>query len=89
MGLNSNVWKYGLAVGAGVAVGALGAILLSRGKIDLKKTAATLLSHGMDLKDKAATLAETAKENFEDLAAEAEHERKQRKAPSGKSGAAS
>ena len=79
MGL-SNFWKYGLAVGAGVAVGALGVVLLSRGTVDLKKAAATLLSHGMDLKDKAATLVETAKENIDDLAAEARHEQEARKA---------
>jgi len=79
MGLN-NFWKYGLAIGAGVAVGALGAVLLSRGTVDLKKAAATLLSHGMDLKDKAATLVETAKENIDDLAAEARHEQEARKA---------
>lgn len=78
--MGTDFWKYGLAVGAGVAIGAVGAILLSRGTIDVKKTCATLLSHGMDLKDKAATLVETAKENMDDLAAEARHEREQRKA---------
>lgn len=79
MALNS-YWKYGLVLGAGVALGAAGAILLSRSNIDLKKTAATLLSHGMDIKDKAATLVETAKENMDDLTAEARHEQEQRKA---------
>ncbi len=78
MNLNGNYWKYGLAVGAGVAIGALGAVLLSRGSIDLRKTAATILSHGMDLKEKAAEYMETAKENMEDIAAEARHEREQR-----------
>lgn len=84
MGIN-NFWKYGLAVGAGVAIGALGAVLLSRGSIDVKKAAATLLSHGMDLKDKAATLVETAKENLDDLAAEARHDQEARKAGEQKS----
>lgn len=74
-----NFWKYGLAVGAGVLLGAAGAVLLSRGNIDLKKTCATLLSHGMDLKDKAAEFAENAKENMDDLAAEARHEQEKRK----------
>lgn len=78
--MGSDFWKYGLAIGAGVIVGAAGAVLLSRGNIDLKKTCATLLSHGMDLKEKAATLVETAKENMDDLAAEARHEQEQRKA---------
>lgn len=76
---NGTYWKCGLALGAGVAIGALGAILLSRGSIDLKKTMTTVLSHGMDLKDKAATLVETAKENMEDLAAEARHASEARK----------
>lgn len=75
MATGENFWKYGLALGAGVAIGAAGAVLLSRGKIDLKKTAATILSHGMDLKEQAASMMETAKENFDDIAAEAEHER--------------
>lgn len=77
--LSENWWKYGLAVGAGVAVGAAAAVLLSKGNVDVKKSFATLLSHGMDLKDKASTLVETAKENMEDLAAEARHEQEQRK----------
>ncbi|CAK7008117.1 MAG: hypothetical protein DELT_00329 [Desulfovibrio sp.] len=75
-----NFWKYGLCIGAGVALGAAGAVLLSRGKIDLKKTAATILSHGMDLKEQAEEFMETAKENMEDIAAEASHERKKRQA---------
>ena len=77
--MNQNYWKLGLALGAGVVLGAVGATLLSRGSIDLKKTAATLLSHGMDLKDKAAEFVATAKENVEDIAAEAKHEQKTRK----------
>jgi hypothetical protein len=77
---SANFWKYGLALGAGVLLGAAGAVLFSRGNVDLKKTCATLLSHGMDLKDKAATLVETAKENIDDLAAEAKHAQEARKA---------
>ena len=73
-------WKFGLALGAGVVLGAAGAVLFSRGNIDLKKTCATLLSHGMDLKDKAAELVETAKENIDDMAAEAKHAQEARKA---------
>ena len=73
-------WKYGLAVGVGVVVGAVGAALISRGGIDLKKAAADIMSRGMDLKDKAATVMDTAKENMEDIAAEARHEQARRKA---------
>ena len=75
----NNFLKYGLAIGAGVAIGAAGAVLLSRGKIDLKKTAATILSHGMDLKDQFATVMENAKENLDDIVAEAQHEQAERK----------
>ena len=74
-----NFWKYGLAAGVGVVVGVIGAVLLSRGSIDLRKSCATLLSHGMDVKDRAAALVENAKENIDDLAAEARNEQSQRK----------
>ena len=77
--MNGNLWKYGLAVGMGVAVGAAGAILFSRHSPDLKRAAADLLSRGMDLKDKAAEYMETAKENMEDIAAEARHAKERRK----------
>lgn len=73
-------WKYGLAAGVGVVVGAIGATLFARGGIDLKKAAATLLSHGMDMKDKATVVVDTAKENIDDIAAEARYEQGQRKA---------
>ena len=73
-------WKYGLALGAGVALGAAGALLLSKNSEEVKKTLATLLSHGMDFKDKAASFMETAKENMEDLAAEARQASEERKA---------
>ena len=79
MNLNGNYWKCGLALGAGIAIGALGATLLSRGSIDLKKAMATVLSHGMDIKDKAASMMETAKENLDDLTAEARHASETRK----------
>ncbi|MDR3358821.1 MAG: hypothetical protein LBN96_08240 [Desulfovibrio sp.] len=75
-----NFWKYGPAVGVGVIVGAVGAVLLSRGSIDLKKSCATLLSCGMDVKDRAAAMVESAKENIDVLAAEAGNEQSRRKA---------
>jgi hypothetical protein len=72
-------WKYGLAAGVGIVVGVIGVALLSRGGFDLKKAAASILSHGMDLKEKAAAVADTARENIEDIAAEARYEQGQRK----------
>lgn len=68
---NNNLVKYGLLIGGGIAIGAIGALVLTRNSEELKKAAATILSHGMDFKEKAAAYMETAKENMEDLAAEA------------------
>jgi hypothetical protein len=76
---NGNVWKYGLALGAGVLLGVAAATVFSRNNVAMKKTVASLLSHGLDIKEKAAGLMETARENIDDLAAEAKHEREQRK----------
>ncbi len=73
-------WKIGLALGAGIVIGAAGAIVFSRNSPELKKAAANLLSHGMDLKEKATTFMATAKENMEDIAAEARSEQEKRKA---------
>lgn len=73
-------WKGGLALGAGVLLGVAGIVLLSRSNSGLKKNAATLLSHGMDLKDKARGLVATAKNTMEDIAAEARDKQKERKA---------
>ena len=74
-----NAWKYGIAAGAGVVAGIFVAVLLSRGSVDLKKPCAALLSRGMDLKDRAVAAVETAKENLEDIAAEARQEQARRK----------
>lgn len=75
-----NFWKYGFALGAGIALGAVGAMLLSKNSNEVKKAFSTLLSHGMDLKDKAASAMDTAKENMEDMAAEARHASQKRHA---------
>ena len=78
--MGGNWWRYGLALGAGVVVGALGAMVLSRGSIDLKKFASNVVSHGMDLKEKAAGMVETARENMDAIAAEARQMREKRDA---------
>ncbi len=65
--------KSGLFFAAGVALGALGAVALGKGKFSVRPAMADLLSHGMDLKDKTAAVLERAKENIEDLLAEAKH----------------
>ena len=43
--------KLGLAFLGGVLLGTLGAVALSRGKLDIKPVAADLLSRGIDVKD--------------------------------------
>ena len=75
----SDWWKYGLGMGVGIAVGAVGAVLISRNPGAAKKACATLLSHAMEVKEKAATVMETAKENIDDLTAEARQELEERK----------
>lgn len=68
-----------------MALGAAGALLLSKNSAEVKKFMANLVSHGMDMKDKASSYMETAKENMEDIAAEARHSSEQRKGSGGKS----
>ncbi|MDR1856955.1 MAG: hypothetical protein LBR22_07325 [Desulfovibrio sp.] len=77
--MNSNWWKYGLFLGLGFALGAVGAVLVSRNPGAAKKACASVLSHALDVKDKATAMMETAKENIEDLAAEAREDLTQRK----------
>ncbi len=64
--------KYGLFFLGGVMLGALGAIAVTRGKLDVKPLATELLATGIDLKDKAMGLVESAKEDLADAVAEAQ-----------------
>ena len=76
----NNALKYGLIFLGGVALGAIGAAAVSRGKLDLKPVAADLISRGMDMKDALMSKVEAVKEDMEDLAAEARHASEKRKA---------
>ncbi len=76
---NGNWWKCGLFLGLGIVVGAAGAILVSRNGAGLRKGCARVLSHAVDLKDRAGEMAATARENLEDIAAEARFESDKRK----------
>ena len=71
--------KFGLWFLGGIAVGALGAVALSKGKLDLKPVAADLLSRGMDVKDAVMGKVEAVKEDMEDLAAQARQAADKRK----------
>ena len=69
--MNQNV-KHGLFFLGGVALGALGAVAITRGKLDVKPLATSLLSSGLDLRDKALAAVESVKEDIADVVAEAQ-----------------
>ena len=73
-------FKFGLFLLGGIALGALGAVAVSRGKLDFKPLAADLLSRGMEVKDALMSKVEAVKEDMEDLAAEARQASEKRKA---------
>jgi hypothetical protein len=62
----------------GAALGALAVYALTKGSPSLKPFLADVMAGGLDLKDKLLGLMDQAKENIEDLMAEAEHARKER-----------
>ncbi len=76
----NNAAKYGLFFVGGLVVGALGAVAVSRGKLDLKPLATDLLAGGMDLKEKAMGFVEAAKEDIADAVAEAQVKSQEKKA---------
>ena len=76
--MNENM-KYGLFFLGGLALGANGAVVVSRGKLDIKPLAADLLSRGMDVKDAVLAKVETVKENVDDMVAEAREASEKRK----------
>ena len=53
--------KFGLFFLGGIAIGALGAVAVSKGKLDLKSLATDLLSRGMDMKETVVSKMETVK----------------------------
>ncbi|MBO4368655.1 MAG: hypothetical protein J5803_00940 [Desulfovibrio sp.] len=72
--------KCGLCLLGGIALGALGAVAVSKGKLDLKPAASELLSRGIDVKDAILGKVEAWKEDMEDMAAEAKQKSDKRKA---------
>ncbi len=74
-----NVVKYGLFFLGGVAVGAIGAVAVSRGKLDVRPFVTDILSRGMDVRDAVMAKAATIKEDMEDMAAEAREAQEQRR----------
>lgn len=77
--MNTNSKGALLFVG-GAALGALAVYALTRGDSSLKPLLADVMAGGLNLKDKLMGVVDQAKENMEDLMAEAEHARKSREA---------
>ncbi|MDM8218482.1 hypothetical protein [Parasutterella secunda] len=75
----NNTTKYGLFFLGGVVVGALGAVAITRGKLNVKPLAADLLCTGLDLRDKVMAGVEGVKEDLADVMAEAEVKSQERK----------
>lgn len=71
--------KCGLFFLGGVALGILGTAAVSKGNLNFKPLAADLISRGLDVKEAVMAKVETARENMEDLMAEAHHASEQRK----------
>ncbi|MBQ7457044.1 MAG: hypothetical protein IJS54_05535 [Desulfovibrio sp.] len=69
--------KYGLSVLAGIAIGALCANAVSKGK--LKPYASDLMSRGLEIKDALVGKVEALKEDAEDLLAAAKQKAELRK----------
>lgn len=78
--MNNGFLKGGLIFLAGAAMGALTTLLLTKGQDGVKPAVAGLVAGGLNLKDKTLTVFEKAKENLEDIVAEAEHLRTDPKA---------
>lgn len=76
----NNGLKLGLFFLGGVALGAIGAVAVSRGKLDLRPMASELLSRGMDVKDTIMGKVEALKEDLQDIAATAQERQAARKA---------
>ncbi len=76
----NNALKCGLFLLAGMTLGALGAVAVSKGKLNLKPFATDLISRGIDVKDAVMSKVESLKEDFEDMSVEARQKAEKRKA---------
>jgi hypothetical protein len=69
----NEIVKNSLWLLAGVITGATGTRLLSKNALSFRKLIVGTIAQGMSVKDKVATSFERAKENVEDLVAEAKY----------------
>ncbi|MBS3956801.1 MAG: hypothetical protein KGZ40_04640 [Clostridiales bacterium] len=74
-------YHKGLYLAGGIALGVVAAALYGREKDRLRPAAADLISRGLDVKDRALMMAETAKEQIEDIVAEAQDIQNKRTEP--------
>ncbi len=73
------MYKWRIAMfGLGVLVGAVGAAVVSGRPFWLKDGASAVLSHGLAAKRKVSSIMETARENIDDLVAEADQKLQER-----------
>ncbi|MDR1870619.1 MAG: hypothetical protein LBS60_01615 [Deltaproteobacteria bacterium] len=72
-------WKW-ISFGVGVVVGAVAASLVSSRPTFIRDGASTVLSHGLNAKRKIQGLAAAARENVDDLVAEADQKLQDRQA---------
>ena len=77
----NNYTKYGLIFLGGVALGALGAMAISRGRVQgVKPLTTDLVAGRIALRDKLMSVAEGVKEDIEDVVAEAQLKNQEKKA---------
>ena len=71
--MNREVVKCGLFLHGGIAIGAIGATVVSRGKLKgIKPIASDLLSRGYDVREKVLEKVDAAREDISDVLAEAQ-----------------
>lgn len=69
----NEIVKNGLWLLAGVVIGATGASLLARQESSVRGVVVGTIAKGMSVKDKVVTSLEKARENVEDMVAEARY----------------
>lgn len=78
--MNREVVKCGLFLLGGIAIGAIGATVVSRGKLKgIKPIASDLLSRGYDVREKVLEKVDVAREDISDVLAEAQAKSEERR----------
>ncbi len=77
--MDNDYVKFGLFFLGGVALGALGAVAVTKGDVKIKPLVADALSRGLEIKDALLAKVETVKEDVDDMVAEARQAAEDRK----------